>query len=192
MMTHDDILRQIPDYVLGLLSAAQLNAVENHVAHCTACRQVVIRERKLGRLVRSTVEVAAEPDKARLRNLMPAIPRQRRSGLILPGWQKQLAPAVLILLLLLGGFMLNRMLPAGSVPSFVATAHAATATSTYTPTATLAQSISASDRLDHFSAVKQSAAVNALMPVPSADADRPLETPDPLPTPVAAVRQAAQ
>jgi hypothetical protein len=149
------------------------------------------RERKIGQLVRSTVDVATKPDTAHMRRLMPAIPQQRRSGLILHGWQKQLAPVVLILLLTLGGFMLNRMLPAGSVPFLVATAHAATATSTHTPTATIAQSLPENQQANHMSNVKLSGVLNTAVPIPSPGSDRPAETPDPLPTPVAAVRQVA-
>ena len=188
-MTHEDILHQIPDYVLGLLSPRQLSAVEHHVAHCTICQQSMARERKLGQLVRSTVGVATKPDSAHVRTMMPAIPQQRRSGLILYGWQKQLAPVVLILLLILGGFMLNKMLPAGSAPSLVATAHAATATSTYTPTATMARSLPENQQTDHLSNVKNSGIFDTAAPVLSPSSGRPVETPDPLPTPVAAIRQ---
>jgi len=190
-MTHDDILRQIPDYVLGLLSPRQLSAVEHHVAHCTACQQMLVRERKLGQLVRSTVDVATKPDAAHLRTLMPAIPQRRPSGLIFHGWQKQLAPALLIFLLLFGGFMLNRMLPAGSVPSLVATAHAATATSTHTPTATVVQSLPEKIQTNHITNDTHSGALNAAVPIPSPGLGHPLVTPDPLPTPVAASIQGA-
>jgi hypothetical protein len=162
------------------------------VSHCAACRQAMTRERKLVQLVRSTVNVATKPDAAQLRSLMPAVPQQRRSGSILSGWQKQLAPALLIFLLSLGGFMLNSMLPARSMPSFVATAHAATATSTNTPTATIVQSMPANNSLDHFSEVTESTASSVAVPVPFPGSGRPLETPDPLPTPIAAVGQSAQ
>ena len=190
-MTHDDILRQIPDYVLGLLSPRQLSAVEHHVAHCTACQRSIARERKLGQLVRSTVDVATKPDSAHVRRLMPTIPQQRRSGLILHGWQKQFAPVILILLLILGGFMLNKMLPAGNAPFLVATAHAATATSTYTPTATMAQSLPDNQQIDRLSNVKHSGVFNTAVPIPSPGSDRPVKTPDQLPTPVAAIRRVA-
>lgn len=190
-MTHDDILRQIPDYALGLLTPRQLSAVEHHVAHCISCQQSVARERKLGQLVRSTVDVATKPDSANVRRLMPTIPQQRQSGLILHGWQKQFAPVILILLLIFGGIMLNKMLPAGSAPFLVATAHAATATSTYTPTATMAQSLPDNQQTDRLSNVKHSGVINTAVPIPSLGLDRPVETPDQLPTPVAAIRRAA-
>ncbi len=190
-MKHDDILHQIPDYVLGLLSPRQLSVVERHVAHCTVCQQSMARERKLGQLVRSTVAIATKPDSAQVQRLMPAIPQRRRSGLILHGWQKQFAPVMLILLLILGGFMVNKMLPAGSAPSLVATAHAATATSTYTPTATIAQSLPENQQPDRLFNVTQSGVINTVAPIPSLDPDRPVETPDPLPTPAASIRQAA-
>ena len=191
MMTHDDILRQIPDYVLGLLTPSQLSVVEQHVAHCTTCQQMLGRERKLSQLVRSTVNVATKPDTTHLRTLMPAIPKQRSAGLGLSGWQRQLAPAILIILLLLGGFMLNQMLPAGSVPNFVATAYAATATSTHTPTATVAQSLPEKLQINHISNSRDSKAQNAAVPIPSPSFGHPLVTPDPLPTPAAAIMQNA-
>ena len=84
------------------------------------------------------------------------------------------------------------MLPDGSVPAFVATAHAATATSTYTPTATMAQMVPKNEETDSSPAETDGPVLQAVMPIPAADADRPVETPDPLPTPVAAIRQSVQ
>jgi len=187
-MTHDDIRRQIPDYVLGILSPGQLGTVERHVAHCTVCQNAMIRERNVGQLVRSTVNLATRPNNARIRSLMPAVPQKRRLVLRLDGWQKQLAPALIILLLILGGFTLNWMLPAGSVPSLVATAHAAPATSTYTPTATITQSQRENDGMNHLSNIQHSSVFNAAVSFPSPGSDRPLQTPDPVPTPVAAIQ----
>jgi hypothetical protein len=135
--------------------------------------------------------MATKPDTAHVRRLMPAIPQQRRAGLILHGWQKQFAPVVLILLLMFGGFMLNRMLPAGSAPSLVATAHAATATSTYTPTATVAESLLENQQTNYKSNVKPSGLLNTAVPIPLPVLDHPIETPDPPPTPVAAARRVA-
>lgn len=144
-MTHEDISRSIPDYVLGLLTPKQLGAVEQHVAHCPDCRQLLRREKRISQLVRVTVDKATTPDAIRLQRLMPATPPGQGvvwhpPSLRRQGWQRQLAPVLLLLLLVLGGFILQRTLPEGSVPSFVVTAHAATATTTHTPTATLAQS----------------------------------------------------
>jgi anti-sigma factor RsiW len=185
-MKHDDILRQIPDYVLGLVPANQLRDVEQHLVHCSVCQKAMVRERAVEQLVRSTVDTVTRPDPVYLRNLMPSIQQNQESVLVLRGWQKQLAPALLILFLLFGGLAINRMLPASSAPAFVATAHAATATSTYTPTATTAQVVpenqqTVSEASEH--------ALKFVAPRPAMDADQPLETPDPLPTPVAAVRR---
>ena len=186
-MTHKDISRRIPDYVLGLLSPKQLGAVEHHIAHCPDCRQLLRREKRLGQLVRVTVDMATKPDPTRLRRLMPAIPRRRSVVWHPHGWQKQLAPVLLLLLLVLGGFILQRTLPEGSVPAFVVTAHAATATTTNTPTATLAQSLPQESTGHEQFDVVENTVVGRAMPVPSPDSKQPLATPDPLPTPVAAI-----
>jgi anti-sigma factor RsiW len=191
-MTHDDILCQIPGYVLGLLPARQYHVVERHVSHCSVCQQEMSRERKLDRLVQSTMDAASKPNPAHLRSLMPDIPLKRPSALVFGGWQRQLAPALLILLLLFGGLAINSMLPAGSVPAFVATAHAATATSTYTPTATMAQAISESEQTNDELSVSDSYVKKLSIPKPSTDTDPPVETPDPLPTPIASIRQTVQ
>jgi hypothetical protein len=121
------------------------------------------------------------------------------------GWQKQLAPVLLLLLLALGGFILQSTLPEGSIPAFVVTAHASTATSTNTPTATLAQSLpqklvlsaaevsAGHEQID----VVVNTVVGPAMPVPKPDkvlfqgSEQPLATPDPLPTPVAAIIEPA-
>lgn len=187
-MKHDDILHQIPDYVLGIIPPKQRRSVERHAAHCIECQRAIGRERQLSHLVRSTVDVATEVNAVQVRNMMPSVPRQRRSGLILNGWQRQFAPAILILLLLFGGLTLNKLLPAGSVPALIATAHAATATSTYTPTATVAQSMPENIGNNRMSKVNNAGAISRAIAVPSPHSDRPLETPDPIPTPVAAIR----
>jgi anti-sigma factor RsiW len=187
-MTHEDISRRIPDYVLGLLSARQLGEVEHHVAHCPDCRRLVRREKRVGQLVRLTINAATRPDATRLQRLMPAIPHRRQSVVWhSQGWPKQLAPVLLLLLLAFGGFILQRTLPEGSVPAFVVTAHAATATTTNTPTATLAQSSPPKSAGHEPFDVQVNTAVGPAMPLPSPDSEQPLATPGPLPTPVAAI-----
>ena len=186
-MTHDEILHQIPDYVLGLLSPKQLGAIEQHVAYCTACRHALLRERRFGRLVRSTVDAATTPNNTRVRNLMPAIPQKRRLVPVLNGWQKQLVPVMLLLIMVAAGFTLNNLLPAGSVPSLVATAYAATATSTDAPTATRIQSVPQTEAVDRLPESTYSDSMDTAVLVTAFSAASPVETPDPLPTPAAAV-----
>lgn len=188
-MTHEEILHQIPDYVLGLSSPKQSGAIEQHISHCATCYHAVLQERSFGRLVRSTVDAATTPNYGRIRSLMPPVPQKRRAVPVIAGWQKKVAPALLLMLLVIAGLTLNTMLPAGTVPSLVATAHAATATSTYAPTATMAQSLPENEELDYSPDMTYSNTIDTALLVPAPSADRPVETPDPLPTPVAAIRQ---
>ncbi|NCF66817.1 MAG: hypothetical protein GWP61_12645 [Chloroflexi bacterium] len=190
MMTHDEVSRRIPDYVLGLLSHKQLRAVEHHVAQCVDCQQTLRRERKLSQLVRVTIDTATKPEAIRLRHLMPVVTRRQSVNWFPQRWQKQLAPILLLILLTLGGLLLQRTLPEGSVPAFVATAHAATATTTNTPTATVAQSIPAKhagyEQYEQHD-FEERAVVGPAIPVPSPESAQALATPGPLPTPVAAL-----
>ncbi len=187
-MTHEEILHQIPAYVLGLSSPKQSGAIEQHISHCATCYHAVLQERKFGRLVRSTVDAATTPNNGRIRSLMPPAPQKRRAVPVINGWQKKVAPALLLLLLVISGLTLNNLLPAGAVPSLVATAHAATATSTYAPTATIVQSLPENEEMDDSPDVTYSNAIDTAVLVPAPSADGPVETPDPLPTPVAAIK----
>jgi anti-sigma factor RsiW len=188
MMTHDDFCKQLPDYTLNLLPPRQLGVIEHHISHCTSCRQAMLHERKIGQLVHSTINAAAQPDSTRLRTLMPKPPQKRRSRWNQHRWQKQLAPVMLILVLALGVFLTQRVMPSGSLPAFVTTAHAATATSTNTPTATAVQAFSAKQAgSGPVNIVPESNKQSVPMPVSSPL--RPVTTPDPLPTPVASVMQ---
>ena len=51
-MDSEHALQLIPDYVLGLLSAAESRRVEQHAHHCPACREAIRRERQVGALLR--------------------------------------------------------------------------------------------------------------------------------------------
>jgi anti-sigma factor RsiW len=188
MMTHDDFRQQLPDYALSLLSPQQLGLIEDHIAHCDGCRKALLKERKVGRLVYSTIHNATQPDSGRLRSLMP-VPRASLpacSPWNRRGWQKQLAPVILILMLAFGVFLTQRTLPAGgSFPGFVGTAYAATATSTNTPTATAVQSLPVGQTVPELETL--SSVPN--QPAPSKAPDHPVTTPEPLPPSVASVRQ---
>ena len=72
--THKEIHRQLPDYVLGLLAPRRAEEVADHLAGCAACRDAVLAEREIGRVVRSTLNTSTRPDAVRLRHLMPPVP----------------------------------------------------------------------------------------------------------------------
>lgn len=136
-MDSEHALQLIPDYVLGLLSAAESRRVEQHAHHCPACREAIRRERQVGALLRQTVQTAARPPAGRLEHLRPA---PRHVGNARRRLYRQLAPltalAVLLVVVLLGQTRgLGR-----STPVFAQTAEPATATLTTaaTPTVTLA------------------------------------------------------
>lgn len=178
-MTHDDIRQQLTDYALGLLPHHKLDMVEKHLTSCSACRDAVQVERHIGQMVHSTLQIAAQPQAHRLQSLMPQPPQPRRLPWQRAGWQKQLAPLLVIFTLLIGAFASQRLLPSGSnLPGFVVTAYAATATSTNTPTATaIAGDLSLSDRPSMSSmAIRQEPVV--ILPVAS---QPPPHTPRPTP-----------
>lgn len=105
-MNHEQILQQIPDYALGLLPPFERQQVENHAQSCPRCQKALAEEQMLGSLVWSTIHLVTEPTPRQLRPLMPSIPRPQTPSL-LRGWQKQLAPIALLLMLLLGGLGWN-------------------------------------------------------------------------------------
>lgn len=189
MMKHEDILSQIPEYISGLLPASEQRFFDRHLAYCAACQRAARRERALQRLMHSTIDLATKPDPQRMQSLMPAVPLEGTSSLVWPGWQKRLAPALIILLLLFGGLFVNNIIPTKNVPAFVATAHAATATSTYTPLAPTAEALPAEEQLSEGSRWAGRLIDGAAAPEPPAAWNRTVETPDPQPTPVATVRQ---
>lgn len=187
-MTHNDYRQQLPDYALNLLSPEQLGLIEHHIAQCGSCRQLLLREKRIGQLVRSTINVVSQPDSARLSDLMPELPQKRKVHWNQIGWQKRFAPAMLIIFLVLAVFLTQKTMPSGSLPAFVSTAHAATATSTNTPTATAVQALS-EKQIGTGPANTQIEFSKPSIPVPLNSPQRPAATPDPLPTPVASVMQ---
>jgi anti-sigma factor RsiW len=191
MMNHDDYLDQIPDYVLGVLPTHEIAGIEEHLTTCKTCRQAVTDERRIGRLIHVTLESAARPDASRLRLLMPVVPQKRSRRPPLPGWRRQLQPALILILLVLAGFMVNGLFAGGDMPALVATAHAATATTTTTPTATEVHVEQGMRQSEDVHADAQGIGLVTLPAVPSPEASRPRETPGP-PTLVVPIWQAAQ
>lgn len=133
-MNHEQILPQIPDYVLGLLPHSDRQQVESHARSCPRCRQALEQEQRLSQLVRTTLQLATEPAPRQLRPFMPPIPR-RQTPALLHGWHKQLAPVLLLLMLLLGGLGWNAR-PQTNWATTNPMLLVLTATTTNTPTAT--------------------------------------------------------
>jgi anti-sigma factor RsiW len=138
-MTHQEIRRRLPDYVLGLLAPEQANQILDHMAGCAACRRIVQDEREIGQMVRQTLSVATHPDPARLRQLMPPPPGKIRQVGTGAGWVRSLAPALVVLLLIVGAVMMQSPASRRPLPAIVPAT--ATATTTNTPTATIAQGV---------------------------------------------------
>lgn len=139
-MTHQEIHERLPDYVLGLLTPLQTTEVTQHLAGCARCRQMVHGQREIGNLVRETINAATRPDPAQLRQLMPPVPQKRSRNGIAANWTTRLAPALVLLLVIVGSLLMTA--PDSKRPMSIFFAATATATSTNTPTATAAQDLS--------------------------------------------------
>lgn len=180
MMTHQEINQRLPDYVLGLLTPGQSDEVADHLAGCSECRQLVLSEREIGALVRSTLNVTTRPDTARLQRLMPPLPQQPRWGKISTNWANRLAPALVVLSIIVGSFLIAA--PESKRPMSFFIGATATATSTNTPTATIAQETS-SQSADAPAVLQRSAngIINSAAgsPAPVYGAPAPLQSPTP-------------
>ena len=138
-MTHQEIHEQLSDYILGLLTPGQENEMAQHLAGCAACRQRAHDEREIGTIVRETLQAATRPDPMQLRQLMPPVPQKKRSGGIAANWTSRLAPALVLLVIIVSSLILTAQESKRSMSIFFAST--ATATSTNTPTATVTQDI---------------------------------------------------
>lgn len=129
----------IPDYALGLLSAADTARVENHVATCGQCRQALDEEQAFTGMIQQTLHIATQPRLRQLqRNRTATLPRRR--PISIPS-ARQFAPVMLLLAILAGTLALQTTRTNSgfnlTAPGFYVL-HTPTATSTSTPTATLA------------------------------------------------------
>lgn len=187
-MTHSEIYQQLPDYALGLLSPVQANEIAAHLEGCPACRAAVLNERHIGELVRATLSATTRPDPAHLHRLMPPVPQQTRRSVLGTYWTRRLAPALVVLALVLGSFFLSAPQTKRSMSLFdVATA---TATSTNTPTATIAQqNVSAGSQAPVNTGAKKMMTKDAVLESPAPLMAAPV--PPQSPTPVAAVSEIA-
>jgi anti-sigma factor RsiW len=117
----------IPDYVLGLLSTEERQQVERHTQGCAACREALRRERQLETLVRGAVSQAVEtgprPTAGRFRALRPVSPAHTALRHRL---YRQLAPAALVMALLVLALFVQLNGSGSAAPAFAQTRWAAT------------------------------------------------------------------
>ncbi len=146
---------QLQEYVLDLLPPVEREAVEQEAAQDEALRLILRRERKVGRLVRTTLQETTAPASGRIPQLMPAVPRQRPYPWRGLTWQRSVAALSLILVIFLGSAGLYQSRQA-AITSATPTLMAVTATFTREPTATLAQ-LEIEEALPPGTAVAQSA-----------------------------------
>lgn len=168
------IRHQISDYVIGLLTPDERRALEIHAATCLDCQVALQRERQVALLVRETLQAAPQPTAERLRSLMPPVERRPPARWVTRGWQRQLAPLMVALLLLLSTFGLR----AATTQGWFQVAPGA-AVETATPTATLAQTAteSPSPTVGHTAVATQSPAPNLVRYHPDQPAPAPIRTP---------------
>ena len=98
----------ITDYVLGLLPKVEKEHVTLHISGCADCKSALQQERQIAQLVRSTLSTATQLDNRRLQQLRPDLPSARMSFLGTFAWQKPLAAALLLLLVIVGTIGLQR------------------------------------------------------------------------------------
>ena len=171
-MNQEHVLNQISDYVLDLLPRQERRWVEQHTAVCSQCRQQLHQESELSQLMRGTLAMATQPSGLRLRQLMPPPPRAQNRQWPFAAWTKQLALTTLLFVMLWSGLSLyqQQFSPNGTPSNQLAV----TATMTQDPTMTLASL----EEKNEVEAV--TTAVPLLILEPSA-------TPEPIPTPIAAL-----
>ena len=177
-MKQQHIYQQIPDYVLGLLPRKEQQQVDQHTLVCVDCRLALQREREMGQLVHSTLTAATQPP-TNLRQFMPPVSSKLKMGQrfgFSVNWQRQLAPLMLVLFLLLASFGFYLSEQRGLWQDPTPTAVAITATLTDSPTATITET-----RLEEGLTLQTTAVpTNTQQPIITA-------TPAPNPTPIAAL-----
>ena len=186
-VTHTDIQEQLPDYVLGLLAPYQAEEIADHLAGCAACRDAVLGEREVGALVRNTLNATTRPDAVRLRQLMPPAPRKKVTSRGSGTWTTRLAPVLVVVAIILGSFLISAPDPERPMSLFGGVT--ATATSTNTPTATIAQHSGEADEKTASDAQDSSLVIPVSVleaPVPDAPPAPPIS-----PTPIVAGSQIA-
>jgi anti-sigma factor RsiW len=138
-MTHQEINELLTDYTLGLLAPKEAKEVAQHLAGCTTCRQEIYREREIRAMVRETLNMTTRSNPAQLRQFMPPIPQEKHSNRFTTAWASRLAPALVLVGIIIGSFLMTAPESRRSMSIFFSAT--ATATSTNTPTATIVQNI---------------------------------------------------
>ena len=139
MIESKKVSQQITEYVLDLLSPPERKQVEENAAQNKAYQKMLQRERQVGQLVRTTLQQSTTPDAKRLRELMPAIPQQKRPfNFFMVGWQKQFVAIAVLAVFFLSSFSIYQS-QQSPIYDGTPTLMAATATFTNEPTATTAQ-----------------------------------------------------
>lgn len=133
MLAQEHPSNQLSDYVLDLLSPAERQRIDRHLARCARCRRELKQERSITQEVRQTLHVATRPSQPQLTKLMPPTPLVQRRKRFEPMLRPALAFSVVLVL-----FAMCLQIYKPSTRS-IAPAHTATviaATATYTPTST--------------------------------------------------------
>ncbi len=102
----DHINEIAPDFVLGLLPQEERRRVISHIVDCENCRLTIASERNLIEEVRITLQRVSNHNPQRIRGLMPAIPKRSWPPLSF-SIVRPVVVAVAIILVAVGGFMIN-------------------------------------------------------------------------------------
>lgn len=133
MLAQEHPSNKLSDYVLGLLSPAERQRIDRHLARCARCRQALKQERSMTREVRQTLHAATRPSPEQLTRLLPpasSVQRRRR-------FEAMLRPALafsIVLVLFALSMQIDTPGARSSAPAPTATVVAATATNTPTST----------------------------------------------------------
>jgi hypothetical protein len=134
------VQEKITGYALGLVSENEYREIALHLSQCPECQQALHQERQIGLDVRETLSQATQPDRQRLRQLMPPIPKEGSIPLFDLNWGYRFALVGLLLMLILGALGLQSHLQAdkwiGTSPAIYSTAAIVTDTPTLTLSAT--------------------------------------------------------
>ncbi|VAW31028.1 hypothetical protein MNBD_CHLOROFLEXI01-847 [hydrothermal vent metagenome] len=158
----------LQDYLLGLLPPAAKRQVEQQIANDPTLLSKLQQERQVEKLVKGTLHQVGQIENGRLTQLMPAIPKRQPKLAWNGALSRQLAMAAMLFLLLFGGWQWYNNQPTlwPTQPTHVAV----TATLTNTPAPTETQVTAPTE-----TAVAKQTVPTAVM------------TPEPPPTPIAAV-----
>lgn len=175
-ISHVDSL--LSDYVLGLLTDVDSQHVSEHAASCERCRRLILQERDLLRLVRTSISAASRPSANQLDRLMPSMsPAPPPARLDLLG-RRSLTLAVLMFVVLFVGVIMPLWQGSGRAPAYAPTALKTAMVATHTPT--LTATLTGAPQLSP-SALAQLETVAPAEVAPKIDAPTPVITPNPAP-----------